>query len=159
MVRRKLCGHLSDTLYFENQKQKMEAAKAIRYGDAEALRYNEHQILYEIDLRSDDASINHEDYMTFWIASYREHEVATEMFEVFMSTCSTAFDLDNYEQVMKLYAWPALVGAISNQNIEILDYIKGYLDKKMIREEMYVQHGDEEDWPPALFTWYDESFS
>jgi hypothetical protein len=29
----------------------MEAARAIKYGDAEALRANEHQIIYEIELR------------------------------------------------------------------------------------------------------------
>lgn len=137
----------------------MEAAKSIRYGDAEALRANEHQILYEVENRLIDCCTDHEDYMTFWIACYRDREVATEMFEVFMETCSTAFRLDKYEEIMELYSTATMIGAISAENFEILDYIKGYLNKKDIYDELYAQHGDQEDWPMSLLKWYDENFS
>ena len=131
----------------------MEANQAIRYGNPEALRYNEHQILYEIESRSEDGSTEHENYMTFWIASHKNHQVATEMFEVFMTTCSTAYKLKDYEDIMALYAWPALVGAIGTQNIDILDYIKGYVVKNMIDEELYTHYGKKEEWPEALLKW------
>lgn len=137
----------------------MEAAKAIRYGDAEALRYNEHQILYEIENRLIDCCIDHEHYMTFWIACYQNREVATDMFEVFMNTCSTAFRLDKYEEIMELYSVPTMFGAIANENLDILDYIVGYLSKRDIYDELYAQHGDQEDWPVSLLKWYDENFS
>uniref|UniRef100_A0A6C0JUJ4 Uncharacterized protein n=1 Tax=viral metagenome TaxID=1070528 RepID=A0A6C0JUJ4_9ZZZZ len=129
----------------------MEAAQAIKHGAPEVLRYNSHQILYEIELRTEDASIEHEDYMTFWIASHKDHDVASEMFEVFMNTCSTAYNLKDYEDIMTLYAWPAMIGAISTQNINILDYVRGYLDKETIEEELVTQYGSEKkDWPQTF---------
>ena len=130
----------------------MEAAQAIKYGDAEALRANEHQIIYEIELRCDDCSIEYEDYMTYWIASHKDNEAATEMFEVFMNTCSTVFNLDASEEVMDLYAHPALLGAVANENIEILNYIRGYLGKEKIVEQMYEEYGETENWPESLKT-------
>jgi len=137
----------------------MEAAKAIRYGNVESLRYNEHQILYEVESRLLDYSTEHEDYMTFWIACCRERDVATEMFEVFMDTCSTAFRLDRYEDIMGLYSWAAMIGAIGTENTDILDHIKGYKSKQELYDELYDQHGDREDWPVTLLKWYDENFS
>ena len=130
----------------------MEAAQAIKYGSVEGLRYNEHQIIYEIESRCEDCSIEHEDYMTYWIASHKDKDVATEMFEVFMNTCCTVFNLDASEEVMDLYAWPAMIGAIGTENTDILDYIKGYLGKERIHEEMYEQYGDEMNWPESLKT-------
>jgi hypothetical protein len=115
----------------------MEAAQAIKYGSVEGLRYNEHQIIYEIESRCEDCSIEHEDYMTYWIASHKDKDVATEMFEVFMNTCSSVFNLDASEEVMGLYAHPAMIGAIGTENTDILEYIKGYIDKKTILEQMY----------------------
>jgi hypothetical protein len=105
-------------------KIKMEAARAIKRGDAEALRANEHQILYEVENRLIDASSEHEDYMTYWIASHKNRDEATEMFEVFMNTCSTVFRLDKYEEIMELYSYPTMIGAVSTQNLDILDYIR-----------------------------------
>ena len=130
----------------------MEAAQAIKYGDAEALRANEHQIIYEIELRGGDFSTEYEDYMTYWIALHKDNEVATEMFEVFMNTCCTVFNLDASEEVMDLYAHPAMIAAIGTENTDILEYIKGYIDKKTILEEMYEQYGDEMNWPESLKT-------
>jgi len=130
----------------------MEAAQAIKYGSVEGLRYNEHQIIYEIELRCEDCSNEHEDYMTYWIASHKDKDVATEMFEVFMNTCSSVFNLDASEEVMGLYAHPAMIGAIGTENTDILDYIKGYLGKERIHEEMYEQYGDEMNWPESLKT-------
>ena len=137
----------------------MEAARAIKYGNAEALGVNEHQILYEIESRLEDCSTDHEQYMTFWIASHRDHEAATEMFEVFMNTCSITFRLDTSEQIMELYSRAAMVGAIGAQNLDILDYIKGYQSEMNIREEMRTQYGHEMDWPSELLVWYNENFS
>ena len=137
----------------------MEAARAIKYGNAEALGVNEHQILYEIESRLEDCSTDHEQYMTFWIASHRDHEAATDMFEVFMNTCSTTFRLDKSEEIMELYSWAAMVGAIGSQNLDILDYIKGYQSKENIHEEMRAQYGHEMDCPSELLVWYNENFS
>src|SRR5210317_229231 len=130
----------------------MEAARAIKYGDAEALRANEHQIIYEIESRCEDCSIEYEDYMTYWIASHKDNEAATEMFEVFMNTGSTIVNLDASEEVMDSYAQPALLGAVANENIEILNYIKGYLGKEKIVEQMYEEYGETENWPESLKT-------
>jgi hypothetical protein len=137
----------------------MEAARAIKYGNAEALSANEHQILYEIESRLDDCSPDHEQYMTFWIASHTDHEAANDMFEVFMNTCSTAFRLDMSEHIMELYSWAAMLGAIGSKNLDILDYIKGYQSKQNVREELYAHYGHEKDWPSELLAWYNENFS
>ena len=56
----------------------MEVAQAIKYGIPGMLRANEHQILYEIESRLHDCSTEHEEYMTFWIASHKDHETATD---------------------------------------------------------------------------------
>jgi len=130
----------------------MEAAQAIKYGSVEGLRYNEHQIIYEIESRCEDCSTEYEDYMTYWIASHKDKDVATEMFEVFMNTCSSVFNLDASEEVMDLYAWPAMIGAIGTENTDILDYIKGYLGKERIVEQMYEEYGEKENWPESLKT-------
>ena len=130
----------------------MEAVRAIKYGDAEALRANEHQIIYEIELRCEDCSIEYEDYMTYWIASHKDNEVATEMFEVFMNTCSTAFSLHKYEEIMELYSYPTMVGAIANENLDIIEHVMGYRGKDALVEEIYAQYGDEEYWPDSLKT-------
>jgi hypothetical protein len=137
----------------------MEAARAIKYGDPEILRYNEHQILYEIQSRLEDCSTEHEEYMTFWIASHKDCEIATEMFEVFMNTCSTAFRLDKSEEIMELYSRAAMIGAIGTKNLDILDYIMGYQTKEDIHGELYDQYGDESEWPPPLLVWYHQNFS
>jgi hypothetical protein len=128
----------------------MEVASAIRHGDVEALRANEHQILYEIENRLIDASSEPEDYMTYWIASHKDRDEATEMFEVFMQTCSVTFRLDKYEEIMELYSYPTMVGAIATENIDIVEYVMGYQGKDALVEEMCVQYGDEKDWPSSL---------
>ena len=137
----------------------MEAARAIQHGDAAILCANEHQILYEIELRVEDCSTEHEDYMTYWIASHKHKEVATEMFEVFMNTCSTAFSLHKYEEIMELYSYPTMVGAIANENLDIIEHVMGYQGKDALSEEIYAQYGDEEYWPESLLTWYRRTFS
>jgi len=131
-------------------KVKMDAARAIKYGDAEALRANEHQILYEVENRLIDASSEHEDYMTYWIASHKNRDEATEMFEVFMNTCSTVFRLDKYEEIMELYSYPTMIGAIAAENIDIVEYVVGYQGKDVLVEELCAQYGDEKDWPAGL---------
>ena len=136
----------------------MEVATAIRYGNVEALQANEHQILYEIDIRLIDCSTEPEQYMTYWIASYKDRDEATEMFEAFMNTCSTAFRLDKYEEIMELYSWATMIGAIANENLDILEYITGYQSKENIHGELCVQYGDKKDWPSSLLKWYDENF-
>ena len=128
----------------------MEAARAIKRGDAEALRANEHQILYEVENRLIDASSEHEDYMTYWIASHKNRDEATEMFEVFMNTCSTVFRLDKYEEIMELYSYPTMIGAIAAENIDIVEYVVGYQGKDVLVEELCAQYGDEKDWPSSL---------
>jgi hypothetical protein len=128
----------------------MEVARAIRYGNTEALRYNEHQILYEIDNRLIDCSTEPEQYMTYWIACHKDKDTATEMFEVFMETCSTVFRLDKYEEIMELYSWAAMVGAIATENIDIVEYALGYQGKDALVEELCAQYGDEKDWPKSL---------
>src|SRR6056300_869527 len=116
----------------------MEAAQDIKYGSVEGLRYNEHQIIYEIESRCEDCSIEHEDYMTYWIASHKDKEVATEMFEVFMNTCSTAFSLHKYEEIMELYSYPTMMGAIANENLDIIEHVMGYQGKDALVEEIYA---------------------
>ena len=89
----------------------MEAARAIQHGDAAILCANEHQILYEIELRVEDCSTEHEDYMTYWIASHKDHETATDMFEVFMNTVQTSFTLGKSEEIMELYSSATMIAA------------------------------------------------
>ena len=137
----------------------MELMQAIKYGIPDMLRANEHQILYEIELRLGDCSTEYEDYVTFWIATHKNHETATDMFEVFMNTCSTAFSLHKYEESMELYSDPTLVGAIAHENIDIIEYVMGYQGKDALSEEIYAQYGDEEYWPESLLTWYRRTFS
>ncbi len=132
----------------------MEVAQAIKYGIPGMLRANEHQILYEIESRLHDCSIEHEEYMTFWIASHKDHETATDMFEVFMNTVQTSFTLGKSEEIMELYSSATMIAAIGSQNLDILDYIKGYQSKNDIHEELCAQYGNETDWPPSLLEWH-----
>jgi len=120
----------------------MEAARAIQHGDTAILCANEHQILYEIELRFEDCSTEHEDYMTYWIASHKDKEVATEMFKVFLNTCKTAFKPEMYEEVVGLYAHPTMIGAVAMKNLEILDLLKGYIKEADVEEEMIAQYGE-----------------
>jgi hypothetical protein len=137
----------------------MNISQAIRCGDPGVLRANEHEILYDVELMLDQCSIENENYITYWIACHRDKEVATEMFEVFMNTCSTAFSLHKYEEIMELYSYPTMVGAIANVNTDIIEHIMGYQGKETLIEEIYAQYGDEEYWPESLLTWYHRTFS
>jgi hypothetical protein len=130
----------------------MNISKAIQRGDLEALRANEHEIVQDVNDMLEQSSIEWEDYITYWMAMHQDREVATEMFKVFLNTCKTTFKPEMYEEVVGLYAHPTMVGAISTENTDILEYIKGYLDKKTILEEMYEQYGKKENWSESLKT-------
>jgi len=69
-----------------------------------------------------------------------------------MNTVQTAFALDKSEEIMELYLLAALVGAIGSQNIDILNYVKGYQTKEDIHDEICAQHGVA--WPVSLMEWY-----
>lgn len=137
----------------------MNISRAIQRGDFDTLLENAHELLYEIESRINDCSTEHEDYITYWIACHKDKDVATEMFEVFMNTCSTAFSLHDYEEIMELYSCPTMVGAIATKNTSIIEYVMGYQGKDALVEEIYAQYGDEEYWPESLLTWYRKTFS
>jgi len=69
-----------------------------------------------------------------------------------MNTCSTAFSLHKYEEIMELYSYPTMVGAIANENLDIIEHVMGYRGKDALVEEIYAQYGDEEYWPESLKT-------
>jgi hypothetical protein len=120
----------------------MNISKAIQRGDLVALRANEHEIVQDVNDTLKDSSIVWENYITYWMASHHDHEVATEMFKVFLNTCKTAFKQDKYEEVVGLYAHPTMVGAVATKNLEILDLLKGYIDESDVEEEMIALHGE-----------------
>jgi hypothetical protein len=139
MVCRKL--HLSNTSSAPCQ-DKMNISKAIQRGDLVALRANEHEIVQDVNDTLKESSIVWENYITYWMASHHDHEVATEMFKVFLNTCKTAFKPDKYEEVIGLYAHPTMIGAVATKNLEILDFLKGYIDESDVEEEMIALHGE-----------------
>ena len=123
-------------------KTKMNISQAIRRGDLEALRANEHEIIQDVNDMLEQSSIEWENYITYWIASHQDHVVATEMFKVFLNTCKTSFKPEMYEEVVGLYAHPAMVGAVVTKNIDILELLKGYIDQSEVQDEMIAQHGE-----------------
>jgi hypothetical protein len=120
----------------------MNISKAIQRGDLVALRANEHEIVQDVNDTLKESSIVWENYITYWMASHHDHEVATEMFKVFLNTCKTAFKPDKYEEVIGLYAHPTMIGAVATKNLEILDFLKGYIDESDVEEEMIALHGE-----------------
>lgn len=87
-------------------------------------------------LKSDEGSIQWEDYITFWIAQRKDHDTATELFKLFLTTCKTTYEPDVYEEVVRLYAYPAMVGACASGNLDILDLIKGYVKESDMHDEI-----------------------
>ena len=120
----------------------MNISKAIQRGDLEALKANEHEIVQDVNDNLKDSSIVWENYITYWMAMYRDNRVAADMFKVFLNTCKTAFKPEMYEEVVGLYAHPTMVGAVATKNLEILDLLKGYIKEDDIEEEMMAQHGE-----------------
>jgi len=120
----------------------MNISQAIRRGDVEALRANEHEIVQDVNDTLNDSSIVWENYITYWMAMYHDHVVATEMFKVFLNTCKTSFKPEMYEEVVGLYAQPTMIGAMATKNSEILDLLNGYIKDADIEEEMMAQHGE-----------------
>ena len=112
----------------------MNISKAIQRGDLEALRANEHEIVQDVNDMLEQSSIVWENYITYWMASHHDHEVAVDMFKVFLNTCKTAFKQDKYEEVVSLYAHPTMIGAMATKNLEILDLLKGYIKEDDLEE-------------------------
>lgn len=137
----------------------MNISQSIRYGDPGTLQANEHEILYDVEGMLEKCSTENENYITYWMACHRDKDTATEMFEVFMNTCSTAFSLHKYEEIMELYSYPTMVGAIATENTDIIEYVMGYQKKDALHEEICAQYGDEKCWPESLLTWYRRTFS
>jgi hypothetical protein len=120
----------------------MNISKAIQRGDLEALRANEHEIVQDVNDMLEQSSIEWENYITHWMAMYHDHKVAVDMFKVFLNTCKTTFKPDKYEEVVDLYAYPTMIGAVATKNLEILDLLKGYIKEDDIHEEMIAQYGE-----------------
>jgi len=129
----------------------MNISQAIRRGDLEALRANEHEIVQDVNDMLEQSSIEWENYITYWMAAHQDHVVATEMFKVFLNTCKTSFKPEMYEEVVGLYAHPTMVGAVATKNLEILDLLKGYIKDADIEEEMMAQHGEIPVWYNRIF--------
>ena len=137
----------------------MNISKAIQCGDLEALRANEHEIIQDVNDMMKNSSIAWEDYITYWMVMHQDREIATQMFEVFLNTCSTAFSPDKYEEIMYLYSYPTMVGAIANENIDIIKYLSKYQTRDTFVEEIRAQYGDKQVWPKSLLMWYRRTFS
>lgn len=125
---------------------KMNISKAIQRGDLTALRANEHEIVQDVNDNLKDSSIVWENYITYWMAMHHDNDVATEMFKIFLNTCKTAFKPEMYEEVVGLYAHPTMIGAVATENLEILKFLKGYIKKTDIEDEMIAQNGEVPDW-------------
>ena len=133
----------------------MNISKAIQRGDLRALRANEHEILQDVNDMMENPSIAWEDYITYWMAVYEDPEIATQMYEVFMNTCKTALKPQVYDKVLSLYSYPTMVGAVYNQNIEILEYVKSYVDPETIMAENEREFGLEYN---EVYSWYQDNF-
>ena len=134
----------------------MNISQAIRRGDVEALRANEHEIVQDVNDMLEQSSIEWEDYITYWMATHQDREVATEMFKIFMNTCKTVFKPEKYESVMSLYAHATMISAIATENIEILDLLEGHIEKGYIHYEILDQYGEVTD---SFSEWYSRNFS
>jgi len=158
LVRFMYLDPLSDfsLLKFINKLNRMNISKAIQRGDLEALRANEHEIIQDVNDMLEQSSIEWENYITYWMAAHQDHEIATEMFKIFMNTCKTAFKPEKYESVMSLYAHATMISAIATENIEILDLLEGHIEKGYIHYEILDQYGEVTD---SFSEWYSRNFS
>lgn len=118
----------------------MTIIRSIQCGDLEGFISKKDEILEEVNmmLDTDHSTLEWENYVTYWIAMYEDCKVATEMFKVFLETCKTTFRPDEYEEVMSIYAYPTMVGAVATNNSEILELLKGYVSESDIQNEMIL---------------------
>lgn len=120
----------------------MNISKAIQRGDLEALRANEHEIVQDVNDMLEQSNIIWENYITYWMAMYHDHKVATDMFKIFLNTCKTTFKPDTYEEIVSLYTRPTMIAAVATKNLEILDLLKGYIEEGDVHEEMIALYGE-----------------
>lgn len=130
----------------------MNISKAIQRGDLEALRANEHEIIQDVNDMMEKSSIAWEDYITYWMAMHQDREIATQMFEVFLNTCKTALKPQKYDEVLSLYARPAMVGAVSTNNSEIIELVSDHLSAEDVYEEILSQYDKIPDWYSRTFS-------
>ena len=122
----------------------MNVVKLIRDGDVGALQINERVILQNVENVMRTHSDRHEDYMTYWIASHRDHAVANKMYKVFTNTCVDAFGPKKYKEIMNIHARATIHGAVTSENIDILDLVTNCNTT-----------WNKDDWSKSIREWYD----
>jgi hypothetical protein len=128
----------------------------IKSANFDAIRSREHQLLEHVNQMIRDPSGDPEKYLTYWMAAHENPDFGLTMFEVFKNTCETALGPSKWNDIMKVFAYPTMYGAVYSQNIEILEYVKSHVDPETIMAENEQEFGLEYN---EVYSWYQDNFS
>jgi hypothetical protein len=103
-----------------------------------------------------DPENNPEKYLTYWMAAHENPDFGLNMFEMFKNTCETALGPSKWNDIMKVFAYPTMCGAVCSQNIEILEHLKSHVDPETIMAENEKEFGVEDN---EVYSWYQDNFS
>ena len=125
----------------------------IKSANFDAIRSREHQLLEHVNQMIQDPSGDPEKYLTFWMAIHENPDFGLTMFEMFKNTCETALGPSKWRDIMKVFAYPTMCGAVSSQNIEILEHLASHVDPETIMAENEQEFGLEYN---DVYAWYAE---
>jgi hypothetical protein len=122
----------------------------IKSANFDAIRSREYQLLEHVNRMIVDPSGDPEKYLTFWMAAHENPEFGLTMFEMFKNMCETALGHSKWNDIMKVFAYPTMCGAVSSQNIEILEHLLSHVDPETImaenEQEFGLEYNDVYDW-------------
>jgi hypothetical protein len=134
----------------------MSILQCVKNADFDSLRSREHQLLEHVNQMIREPSGDREKYLTYWMAMHYNHDFGLAMFELFKNTCETALGPSKWNDIMKVFAYPTMHGAVYSQNIEILEHLKYHVDPETIMAENEQEFGLEYN---EVYSWYQDIFS
>jgi hypothetical protein len=134
----------------------MSILDIIKKADFDSLRSREYELLEHINTMMREYYEEPENFLTYWMAIHDNMDFGLAMFELFMNTCNTALHSSKQNQVMKVFAYPTMCGAVCRQNIGVLEHVKCYVDPDTILQEIESEFGIEDN---EVYRWYQDNFS
>lgn len=122
----------------------------IKSANFDDIRYREHQLLEHVNQMMKDPQNDPEKYLTYWMVTHENRELGLNMFEMFKNTCDTALGPSKWNDIMKVFAYPTMRGAVYSQNIEILEHLTFHVGLETImaenEQEFGLEYNDVYDW-------------
>lgn len=134
----------------------MSILQCVKNADFDSLRSREYMLLEHANEMIHNPEGDPEKYLTYWMAMHDNRDFGLAMFELFKNTCETALGPSKWNDIMKVFAYPTMRGAVYSQNIEILEYLKYHVDPETIMAENEQEFGLEYN---EVYSWYQDNFS